>query len=71
MSKKIVVRLEIGDNLKESIGKLIETVDRENKRISFWSLHPGREIQEAFGINFTKIAKRAIKSGKAKVDISV
>lgn len=71
MSKEIVVRLEIGDNFKAAIDKLIETVDRENKRISFWSLHPGKEVQEAFGINFTKIAKRAIKSGKAEVDISV
>jgi len=68
MSKEVIMRLEIGDNLRGSIDKVIEATEKENKR-SQVSRSPGYEVEKAFGIDFTKIAKKAMKLEKEKMRI--
>jgi len=69
MNKEIVVRLEIGDNLRGSIDKVVEATEKENKRCSEVSRSPGYEVEKAFGIDFTKITKKAIKLERERMEI--
>jgi len=58
------IELEIGENLKESIVYLIESINKENDRLDLMSISPGKEIRKAFGMDFTKMVK--VISSKAK-----
>jgi len=61
MGKSISIKLEIGPGLGETIRELINTVDKENSRMSRGSLSPGEEVQKAFGIDITDMVKRTIE----------
>ena len=58
----VKVELEIGDNLKESIDLITNAADNENGRCEYGYASPGDEIRKAFGINFTKIISKVLKS---------
>lgn len=79
-NNKLVISLEIGENLQKAIADINKIVEKENARCRNRSFMPGNEIQYAFGINFEKIieefgkeVRRNIsgKDGKTLVDIKI
>jgi len=61
MDKNITVKLEIGPELKASITALLNTVNKENKRLIYRTVSPGEEIRKAFGIDIADIIKSTVE----------
>lgn len=71
MNKKITVKLELGDNLKEAINTIVNATDAENKRLVSSSIPIGSAVERAFGIDFTEMVKVASKSEKSDIEVKV
>lgn len=52
--------IEIGDNLLKAIEVIVSATDRENNRGNN-TLHPGKEVKSAFGIDLTTLYGHYIK----------
>jgi len=60
--KDIVVKLEIGPDLRRAIEALLKSVGSANSHKLFGTLSPGDEVQRAFGIDLTIAALKAAGS---------
>lgn len=60
MSNIIIVKLDIGYDLRASIAAVIDATDHENERSHSDTLSPGNEVKKAFGIDLTDIIKHTV-----------
>lgn len=59
------LKIEIGENLLKAIRSIVNATESENRRNNIIrKLHPGKEIQAAFGINAAKIYKDYLNNKK-------
>ena len=58
----IKIEIEIGNNLKEVMDLIAKVSDKENERRLEGYKSPGREIERAFKINFTKMISKLLKT---------
>jgi len=52
------IGLEIGDNLKSAIFKIIDSVNSINRQMESPEISSGAEVKCAFGINFVELMEK-------------
>lgn len=61
--KKQELTIDIGNNLLDAIGLILNSVEKENERHAVRRLRPGNEVKIAFGIDLSNICKEELKDG--------
>lgn len=69
--KDYETKIEIGENLLKAIKVVLNATEKENGRNTIRRLHPGKEVQLAFGINLTKMHKDNIDNKKHERSVSM